>query len=392
MKLSKIILYTMLSFATITMANAHRYTHNTQFTTSDDDIKVVKEEGATELGLGNEAYKNKDFKTAYEQYLIAEQKGSSSAIANIGLLYENGFHLDKSISKAIEHYSKAIEMGNVFAKYRKAYILATNADFRDYKTAFTLFDESANANKDAKVWLAFMYERGKGVEPNFQKALEIYQQTADVGDDYSKKKLETLPKEMENGTAQFYIAESYMGEKEYQNAINWYVKSKNKGYVGAAYEIGNIYLQGLISPPDTTKAIDWFLKDSEKNNLKAHIALGNIYYVRKNYVESFKYKMKGAELGDANSLNSIGYMYHQGEGVAKDLNQAFKYYAAAADKGYPMAMHNVGVMYTYGAGVDKNLLAAKTWHEKALAAGYVASKERIVEIEKLMDEANTQGK
>ncbi len=341
----------------------------------------VADNGTEELRLGNDAYAKKDYKTAYDYFLKAEAKGNVSGIANIGLLYEFGYHLNKDLAKAIEYYDRAIEKDNKYAMFRKGYVMANNFQFKDDKKSFEYFLASAPVNKNAANWLAYMYETGRGTDADFDKALEWYKNAADHGIEYAKKNLEELPKNIASGSAYNSAGLNATGEK----AIRLFEQAYSKGDKFAPFNIGNIYLNGKDVPKDTVKAIEWHKKAVELGHIEANRTLAKIYYEQKKYTESFKYRLKDAQEGNASSMNDIGYMYHLGQGVEKNHNEAFKWYAASADKGFGMAMHNVAVMYTYGEGTEKNLLAAKSWHEKAIAAGYKASEEKLKEVENLLN-------
>jgi TPR repeat protein len=356
-------------------------TQTNQVQNTNTPSTQVIDNGTEDLKLGNEAYAKKDYKTAYDYFFKAEAKGNVSGIANIGLLYEFGYHLNKDLAKAIEYYDKAIEKDNKFSMYRKGYIMANNLQFKDDKKSFELFLASASENKDAANWLAYMYETGRGTDADFDKAMEWYKNAADQGIEYAKKRLENLPKDIASGNAYNNAAINATGVK----AIKLFEQAYAKGSKEAPFNIGNRYLKGTEVPIDTIKAIEWFKKSAAMDYVEADRSLAKIYYTQKKYPESFEHRMKSAKSGDASSMNDIGYMYHLGQGTPKNLNEAFKWYAASADKGLGMAMHNVAVMYTYGEGTEKNLLAAKSWHEKAIAAGYKQSEDKLKEVEKLLN-------
>jgi TPR repeat protein len=344
------------------------------------------DDGAEELRLGNEAHKIKDYKTAYDLYIKSAEKGNMSGIANLGLMHEFGQHVEKNLDKAMEYYSKAVDMGSKFAMHRKAFVMANNIKYRNDKESFDLFMKAQDVNVEAQSWLGYLYEQGRGVDFSYEKAMEWYKKAADAGNDYSKKKLESLPKEIASGTAYNTAAFNTKGTK----SIKLYELAYAKGNSFAPYKIGQIYLKGEGEVTiDTIKGIEWTKKASDMDYLEGHITLAVVYYKQKKYPEAFEYRMKAAKTGHSSSMNSIGYMYHNGQGVVKDFNEAFKWYAAAADKGLGMAMHNVAVMYTYGEGTPKNLLAAKSWHEKAIAAGYKDSEEKLKEVEKMINSSST---
>lgn len=85
---------------------------------------------------------------------------------------------------------------------------------------------------------------------------------------------------------------------------------------------------------------------------------------------------KKAEAGDAQAQLSLGGMYANGRGVAKDDAEAAKWWRKAADQGRAQAQYNLGGMYNKGEGVPKDFTEAYAWFN--LAATPLAQKLRDV--------------
>ena len=75
-----------------------------------------------------------------------------------------------------------------------------------------------------------------------------------------------------------------------------------------------------------------------------------------------------AKKGDVKAQLSVGLLYYEGTGVAKDIGEALKWFKMAADNGETNAMKMIGLIYLTGEGVEVNLLAAYDWGSKALKA------------------------
>lgn len=81
-------------------------------------------------------------------------------------------------------------------------------------------------------------------------------------------------------------------------------------------------------------------------------------YDRGDYTEALKgYRVLAAE-GDARALNTIGYMYNHGQGVAKDSVEALKWYRPAAAQGNAGALYIIGTMYLDGVGTSQDSVQA----------------------------------
>ena len=72
---------------------------------------------------------------------------------------------------------------------------------------------------------------------------------------------------------------------------------------------------------------------------------------------------------DANTQNSRGVMYHNGQGVPQDYAQARQWYEKAAAQGHEQAQSNLGLLYANGLGVPRDYAQARQWYEKAAAQG-----------------------
>ena len=65
-------------------------------------------------------------------------------------------------------------------------------------------------------------------------------------------------------------------------------------------------------------------------------------------------RSSSADQGLAAARCSLGVMYENGRGVAKDEARAVELYQAAADQGLAAAQCYLGVMYENGRGVAKD--------------------------------------
>jgi hypothetical protein len=61
-----------------------------------------------------------------------------------------------------------------------------------------------------------------------------------------------------------------------------------------------------------------------------------------------------ANQGNSDAQYQLGWMYHQGQGVAKDYNEASKWWHLAADQGNSYVQFNLGNMYIKGEGVTQD--------------------------------------
>ncbi|MCX8506798.1 MAG: tetratricopeptide repeat protein, partial [Alphaproteobacteria bacterium] len=124
------------------------------------------------------------------------------------------------------------------------------------------------------------------------------------------------------------------------------------------------------------------LSEQDKNTWKlAHqgiakeqLSLGLIYVqgrgVAKDEAQAAYWYRKAAEQGYAQGQFYLGTMYQFGSGVTKDDVQAVNWYRKAAEQGYADGQYSVGVMYDIGRGVTKDEAQAAYWYRKAAEQGH----------------------
>ena len=96
---------------------------------------------------------------------------------------------------------------------------------------------------------------------------------------------------------------------------------------------------------------------------------GTAIYERKDYRGAFAVYSQAANLGHPRAMAVLGNMYHEGEGVPKDLGQAVKWYTEAAMRGNRGAQYSLGGMYEEGEGVAKNVPKAAQLYEASARQG-----------------------
>lgn len=84
-----------------------------------------------------------------------------------------------------------------------------------------------------------------------------------------------------------------------------------------------------------------------------------------------------AESGDANGQDTLGNMYIQGSGVARDPSEAVKWWRKAAEQGKADAQYNVGIAYFSGEGAPKDPTEAVKWWRKAAEQGLAEAQNRL---------------
>ena len=74
--------------------------------------------------------------------------------------------------------------------------------------------------------------------------------------------------------------------------------------------------------------------------------------------------------GEPKSQTNIGWLYHQGLSVEKDLEKAAEWYRKAAEQEYVIAQHNLGTMYEHGWGIEQSYAEAVKWYQFGVDKAY----------------------
>ena len=95
-----------------------------------------------------------DYKNSYEYTNRAYKLDNNNKDANynLGFLYENGFHVDKNLNKAIVYYEKALEQKYNLAAYALGFIYS-NKDYQyhDVNKALDYFTKALNGGINAAI-------------------------------------------------------------------------------------------------------------------------------------------------------------------------------------------------------------------------------------------------
>ena len=93
-------------------------------------------------------------------------------------------------------------------------------------------------------------------------------------------------------------------------------------------------------------------------------------YVEKNYARALELYQRLAAAGHAGAMGSLGFMYKNGEGVAKDYASAIRWLEKAGAAGDRDGYGWISLLYEQGGpGLEQNYASAKRWYEKQAAAG-----------------------
>ena len=182
---------------------------------------------------------------------------------------------------------------------------------------------------------AFLMRIGAGCPFDFDAILDYYRQTADKGDDESRRAL-----------AAFLTAYG-----RFEEALDVYC-SMDCLSPESEYQLGLLYLRGVTSDPprpDTIQAAYHFRIAADSNHLQAAYEYGTMCLrptgrFRKNFREAEKYFRIAADGGHATAQYMLGYMYRTGL-VERNLPEAVRYLEMAREQNHSQASLELASIY-----------------------------------------------
>lgn len=286
-------------------------------------------------------------------------------------------------SKDIESLKVNAEKGNVKAQAElaKIYQYGKGVDADINKAIFWLEKAAQQKDEQSILTLAGLYNFGlSGIEIDYSKAVFWWSKGAEIestpaqsflGNAYFfgrgvekdiTKGIEywTIAAKKEQYVAQFYLAEiNFYGngtKKDYSKAFYWYKKSTENGYYKAIANLAVCYFNGLGVEKDPIMARDLLEIAIGKNEENAQKVWKDLKIDELKFDEKSKVK-KHIDIFDRNFIQSLNVM--------DILKQA--------QNGDAKAQSTIAGCYLYGHGVEKNVQTAISWLEKAIEQKHLKS-------------------
>lgn len=215
------------------------------------------------------AYQQGDYAAAYQELRLAADRGNKSAQNNLGVMYENGYGVNRNYVEAARWYRLASEQGL----------------------------------DDAHFNLGVLYSDGRGVPKDDAKAVQLYRRAADEG----------------HSSAQTNLGFMYFSGRglpqDYVEAARWYRLAANQGHKLAQNNLGLLYAQGFGIPQNDFEAVRLFKLAAEQGYSEAQRNLGFMYAegrgVPKDYILAFKWESLAADQGNEEARNNLRFTERQ---------------------------------------------------------------------------------
>eukprot|EP00475_Leptophrys_vorax_P008119 TRINITY_DN1520_c0_g1_i1.p1 TRINITY_DN1520_c0_g1~~TRINITY_DN1520_c0_g1_i1.p1 ORF type:complete len:207 (-),score=58.40 TRINITY_DN1520_c0_g1_i1:61-681(-) len=141
----------------------------------------------------------KDAALAFESFLRSAELGNARSQLRVGFYYDAGLGMQASNTSMAAHwYRKSAEQGEPKAMFSLGLALAKgNTDLgKRPEEAAAWFEKAAARGYDRAMYnYGYCLEMGLGVEKDFSRALELYNQARDLGNTHAKYRLAILEKQ-----------------------------------------------------------------------------------------------------------------------------------------------------------------------------------------------------
>ena len=284
---------------------------------------------------------------------------------------------------------------------------------KDYKKAFKYFQTAAKGEEilqsEPRLWIAWCYEHGLGVEKDVEQAEKLYsiaqekEHNIDLcnfatalmnGSDGLKRNraraADLYRRAAENKMPEAVLAYAICNEKgngvpaDGKKALELYHLALDLGTEIAPYHLGRMYRDGIGTSVDFKKAIHYYKMAAERGYQNTYYQMALLFHRRSDSPDNMKKALelyeKAAEGGNANAFTALGEFYFLGKQVKQDFAKAKEYFTEAANMGEPRAQYNLGVMYYKGMGVKQDNEKAIAWWQRAAELKYMKADKALDKI------------
>ena len=148
-------------------------------------------------------------------------------------------------------------------------------------------------------------------------------------------------------------------------AVAWYRKAADQGYLEAQYNLGVMLFLGRPSPADTASGIVWIRKAAEAGHAEAQYNLAVLYSMGRGVPAdrelSIEWFQRAAEQGHAPAQLGLGARYASDFLGAPDHAKAAQWFRQSAESGLSAGQWRWGVALSEGNGVPRDDVEAYYW-------------------------------
>ena len=219
---------------------------------------------------------------------------------------------------------------------------------------------------DAKEWFktGMMYYEGDGVEKDTEQAVYWYTKSAEAG----------------YVMAQALLGLHYLNSGNLSDASFWLRKADEGGLVLSDIlpDVMNTIANAFMKGDYDAEALHWYTRGADQGNAECQYMLGLQYIanliVEKDYRKAVYWLEKADKQGHAEAHERLGSTqydlgnsyYYGWYNLAEDKTEAAKWYEKSALNGYAEGQREIGHCYLHGVGISANPEKAIYWLKKAV--------------------------
>ena len=122
----------------------------------------------------------------------------------------------------------------------------------------------------------------------------------------------------------------------------------SRGSLMSMLYIASAYKEGKGTEVNISQAEEWYKRAGDGGVSLASYKLGRLYLEEKDYSRAKEVFMLGASQDYMPSLNMLGIMYRDGEGVEKNIDKAKDFFERASALGHVFSKRNLGALLLSG--------------------------------------------
>lgn len=185
----------------------------------------------------------------------------------------------------------------------------------DYASARAELEPLAEAgHPEALAWLAWLYEHGRGVPRDPQKALTLFREAAARGSTLAMRSLA------------YRYARGQGVHEDWATAFTWWLKAAEAGDPEAQYAVGVSLFHGRGTERDVDAAVAWWRKAAEAGVDEARLDLARILADPEQEPYDIEQAVELYELlaikGHLDAQLALVWLYKDGELLPRDLSKA----------------------------------------------------------------------
>ncbi len=338
--------------------------------------------------------------------------GNMYSQSMLGLSYYNGDNgVELNYVEAVKWFTMAAKQGETYAQYYLAKCYDNGDGVRENKYEANFWYQAAARQGciDAQFNLGRQYYFGKGMAKDKEAALYWTEQAARAG----------------HVRSQFFLGAIYEDRKEFKEAVKWYKKASDAGFLPAKSSLAVCYGNGTGVKQDYKEAINLLKEAADAGDDHAIFNLGisylkgwgvfqdikqGLFWLEKYgpgkentigwvleieadggpyYKEAVRWYKRGATSGNNYCKFNLAVCLLNGNGIVQDRNEAIRFFNEVKQsndakemfnglmdgiqqgKPYPKGRseYEISLCYLYGIGVEKDIVKSDEWYVKAKDAG-----------------------